>query len=83
MSSLREAAKKIIVLMAVPLRGGPGGKKFAIKKKKTFSGIFFFNLMKKFRMPLSSRVGGGGEGLNGIAIKKRLPLIICYLILGY
>ena len=51
--------------MAVPLRGGGGV--LDIKKKKHFFWDVFLNLMKKFRLPLSSR--GGGVGLYGTAIK--------------
>ena len=32
----REAAKKVLLSMAGPLRGGGGGKRPAIKKKKRF-----------------------------------------------
>ena len=39
---LREAAKKVILLMAVPLRGGGGvSKGLAIKKTITFLELFF------------------------------------------
>ena len=38
---LREATKKLIFLMAVPLRGG-GGKSLAIKKKNNFKIFFLF-----------------------------------------
>ena len=43
----REAAKKVLFLMAGPLR-----------KKRTFFGTFFSNVQKSQR-PLSSRGGGG------------------------
>ena len=40
---LREVAKKVIFLMAVPVRGG-GGKRLAIRKKIHFFLFFFFCL---------------------------------------
>ena len=52
------AEKKIIFLMAVPLRGGEL-KRLPLRKKILFWG--------DFRLPLSSR---GGGSLNGTAIKK-------------
>ena len=63
--------------MAGQLKGGGGVKGRAIKEKRTFVGTFFSNV-PKFQRPLSSR-GGGGLGLNGLAIKRitlflRLPL---------
>ena len=61
-SFLREAAKikKVLFLMAVPIRGeGEGVKGLAIKKKITFFGTFIL-FKKKFRLQLSSRGGEGG-----------------------
>ena len=51
--------KKVLLLMAVPLRGGGGVKGLAINEKRTFVGTFFSNV-PKFQRPLSSR--GEGEG---------------------
>ena len=42
----------------------------AIKEKRTFFGTFFSD-NPKFQRPLSSR-GGGGLGINGPAIKRRI-----------
>ena len=50
---LREAAKKALLLMAGPLRGGGGVKGRAIKEKKLFS------TFPKFQGPLRSRGEGG------------------------
>ena len=61
---LREAAKKALLLMAGPLRGGGGVKGRAIKEKK-----LFFDLSKISRAIKIE--GGGGLGLNGPAIKRR------------
>ena len=51
--NFREAAKKCVVLMAVPLR----------------KNNFFFP-MTKFRMPLSSREGGGVKALMAPLLRK-------------
>ena len=48
---VREAAKKVLLLMAGPLRGGGDGKKPAIKKK-----ITFFLLFKKILMPFKNKI---------------------------
>ena len=71
--------QKNLFLMTVPLRGGGG---LAIKKEKKTFFMIILNLLKKFRLPLSSRGVGGVLGLNGTAIKKkkkilRLPLATC------
>ena len=60
----REAAKKVLLLMAGPLRGGGRGVKARPLRKKNF--YFYF-------VPTDIKVGGrgGGEGLNGPAIKRR------------
>ena len=52
---IHKVRKKVIFLMAVPLRGG-GGKGLAIKKKITFRGLFY--MFQNVRPPLSSRGGG-------------------------
>ena len=49
-----EAAKKIIFLVAGPLRGGEGLNGFATKEK-----ITFFNIRKK--VPMATKPGGGAE----------------------
>ena len=58
--------------MAVPLRGREGGKGLAIKKRNKI--IHFFSFKKKIWLPLSTR--GGGQGINGSAIKKITFFII-------
>ena len=59
-ASLREAAKKVLLLMARPLRGGGGGgvKGLTIKEKRTFFGTFFSSV-PKLQRPLSSKREGG------------------------
>ena len=47
---VREAAKKVIFLMAVLLRGEGGIKGLPLRKKRTFFCGFFFYLLKKFRL---------------------------------
>ena len=42
---IMEAAKKVLFLMAVPLRGGRGVKRLPLRKKLLF-GAFFKNLLK-------------------------------------
>ena len=56
--------------MTGPLREGGGVKGRAIKEKKNFILTFFSNV-SKFQRPLCSR-RGGGLGLNGLAIKRRI-----------
>ena len=67
---LREAAKKSSYLNGQAIKRGGGVKGRAIKEKRTFFGTFFSNV-PKFQRPLSLR-GGGGLGLNGPAIKRRI-----------
>ena len=43
---------------------------FGSGKGCSLTGKNSFNFKKKFRRPLSSRAGGGVQGLNGTAIKK-------------
>ena len=50
--------KKVLLLMARPLREGGGVKGWAIKEKITFFLTFFSNV-PKFQRPLSSRGEGG------------------------
>ena len=64
---VREAAKKVLLLMAGPFRGG-GIKGQAIKEKKLF--LEPFSNVPTFQRQLSSR-GEGGLGLNGRPIKRR------------
>ena len=65
MYALGKPQKKILLLMAGPLRGG-GVKGQAIKEKNW--NLFFQR--SKFQRQLSSRMGGG-LGINGPAIKRR------------
>ena len=60
---LREVAKKVLLLMAGPLRGG-WGKAGPLRKKN------FFPTFPTFQRPLSSK-WGGGLGINCSAIKRR------------
>ena len=64
---LREAAKNIVLLMAGPLRGG-GVLDRAIKEKKIWS-LFFQRSIFSTAIKLE---GGGGLGLNGPDIKRRI-----------
>ena len=67
---LREAAKKVILLMALPFRGGEA-KPF--RKNECF---FTFFPTAKIRLPLSSR-RVGEWGLHGTAIKK-ITFFCCF-----
>ena len=60
---VREAAKKVLFLVAGPLRGGEVNG-CATKEKRTF-----FNVRKKVPMATKPR-GGGAKGLSGRATKK-------------
>jgi len=60
MACIREAAKKVIFLMTVPLRGG-GGKGLVIEKKNVF--IFFTIFAQKTALLVQN-------GLNSTDIKK-------------
>jgi len=55
---IREAAKKVLLLKAGPLR-----------KNNFFWNLFFSNIPMAIKLE-----GGGGLGLNGQAIKKRTRL---------
>ena len=52
---VREAAKKVLLLMAGPFRGGGGIKGQAIKEKKTFFGTFF----QRSNIPTAIKLKGG------------------------
>ena len=53
---------KVSPLMARPLRGEGTGKGRAIKEKRT-------SLQKTKKVPMAIKLyGGGGKGLNGLAI---------------
>ena len=60
---LREAAKKVLLLVAGPIRGGGGLTGVPLRK------FFFFNVRKK--VPMTTKQRGRAKGLSGRAIKKR------------
>ena len=70
LSHFQGSRKENIFVMAMPLRGeGGGGKGLAFKKKKKNLGLPFFSLLRKFRLTLSSR-GGGGKALMALPLRK-------------
>ena len=56
---VEEAAKKNILLMAGPLRGGEGAKGWAIKGKRSFFETLFLFCCQ---VPTAIKLGGSGGG---------------------
>ena len=62
-----EVGKKVIFLMAVPLRGGGGGIALSIKKKKVFLSFFLTCL----KIPTAIKLEGLGRGKALIELPLR------------